>query len=62
MSETEITKCKLRLGSYMLCCILFIFDILYVNFCSVEGARQHICQKNLFIDKVLTRYDVIFKT
>ena len=40
--------------------VFFIFNILSVNFCSVEGARQHICQNNLFL--VLTRYSVIFKS
>ena len=34
-------------------------NILSVNFISVEGARQHICQNNFL---VLTRYSVIFKT
>ena len=38
----------------------FIFNILSVNFCSVEGGRQLICQKNLFL--VLTRYSLIFKS
>ena len=37
-----------------------IFNILSVNFFSVEGARQHICQNNLFL--ILTRYSVIFKS
>ena len=40
---------------------LQFFNVLSVNFCSVEGARQHICQKQLIFstDKVQSYFQVL---
>ena len=60
MTVTEITMCELRLGSYIVIMLYNLYiNILSVNFCSVESARQHICQNNLHL--VLTRYSVFSK-